>query len=50
MSGREWVLAVEYDGPRVPLGYDPHGSERWRWAAYEVLAAPSGALPRGVVR
>jgi D-cysteine desulfhydrase len=42
--------ALGYDGPRVPLDYDPRGPDRWRWAAYEVLAAPAGALPRGLVR
>jgi D-cysteine desulfhydrase len=42
--------ALGYEGPRMPLGYDPRGPERWRWAAYEMLAAPAGALPRGIVR
>jgi hypothetical protein len=39
-----------YEGPRVPLGYDPRGPERLGWSAYDALVAPEGALPRSMVR
>jgi D-cysteine desulfhydrase len=39
--------AIGYEGPRVPLTYDPRGPDRWAWAAYDALVAPRGALPRG---
>ncbi len=38
--------ALGYEGPRVPLSYDPRGPGRTVWPAYESLVAPSGASPR----
>src|SRR5262249_48233498 len=39
-----------YEGPRVPLSYDPGGADRIAWPAYDALVAPASALPRGTVR
>lgn len=41
--------AIGYDGPRVPLDYDPRGPDRLVSAVYDDLRAPAGSLPRGVV-
>lgn len=41
--------AIHYEGPRVPLTYDPRGSERVAWPAYDALVAPAGALPKGIL-
>jgi D-cysteine desulfhydrase len=42
--------AIGYEGPRIPLAYDPAGPERMVWPAYDALVAPKGALPRSAVR
>lgn len=42
--------AIGYEGPRVPLAYDPAGPERMQWSAYDALIAPKGALPRSAAR
>jgi D-cysteine desulfhydrase len=42
--------AIAYEGPRLPLSYDPHGADRWQWPGYDALVAPPGATPRGLVR
>jgi D-cysteine desulfhydrase len=42
--------AIGYEGPKMPLDYDPHGRARWAWAAYDAMVAPEHALPRGMVR
>lgn len=42
--------ALGYEGPRVSLSYNPSGSDRLRFPAYDDLVAPEGALPRGAVR
>ncbi len=42
--------AIGYEGPKMPLDYDPHGPARWAWAAYDAMVAPQGALPRGMVK
>jgi D-cysteine desulfhydrase len=42
--------ALGYEGPRQPLGYDPHGPDRWPWPTYDALVAPAGTLPRGAAR
>jgi D-cysteine desulfhydrase len=39
--------AIGYEGPRVPLDYDPHGPDRMVFPAYDSLVAPEGAMPRG---
>jgi D-cysteine desulfhydrase len=39
-----------YEGPRVPLSYDPAGPDRMKWPAYDALVAPKGVLPRSAVR
>lgn len=44
-----WV-AIGYEGPRVPLDYDPHGPARMVFPDYERLRAPDGALPAAVIR
>jgi D-cysteine desulfhydrase len=41
--------AIGYEGPRVPLDYDPRGPLRAEWPAYDALVAPRGAVPRGAV-
>jgi D-cysteine desulfhydrase len=38
--------ALGYEGPRLPLTYDPRGPDRWAWAAYDALVAPEGAVPK----
>ena len=42
--------AIGYEGPFVAASYDPRGPDRVAWPTYDALVAPSGALPRGVVR
>lgn len=42
--------SIGYEGPRVPLSYDPAGPDRMQWPAYDALVAPKGALPRSAVR
>ena len=42
--------AIGYEGPKMPLDYDPRGRARWAWAAYDAMLAPDHALPRGMVR
>ncbi|HLM73479.1 MAG TPA: pyridoxal-phosphate dependent enzyme [Polyangiaceae bacterium] len=44
-SPSTWA-AMGYEGPRVPLAYDPAGPERMSWPAYDALVAPKGALPK----
>jgi D-cysteine desulfhydrase len=41
--------ALGYEGPRLPLSYDPRGPERIPWPDYEKLRAPEGALPASVL-
>ncbi|MFT3767084.1 MAG: pyridoxal-phosphate dependent enzyme [Minicystis sp.] len=41
--------ALGYEGPRVPLGYDPRGPARVSWPSYDALVAPPGAVPKGVL-
>jgi len=52
---------IHYEGPRVPLSYDPRGPVtmggdppaqpvRVPWPAYDALVAKAGALPKGVLR
>lgn len=48
-SPSTWA-AIGYEGPRVPLAYDPLGPERMQWPTYDALVAPKGALPRSAVR
>lgn len=48
-SPSTWA-AMGYEGPRVPLSYDPAGAHRMQWPAYDALVAPKGALPRSAVR
>jgi D-cysteine desulfhydrase len=42
--------AIHYEGPRVPLTYDPRGPDRVSWPAYDAMVAPAGALPKGILR
>jgi D-cysteine desulfhydrase len=42
-----------YNGPRVPLSYDPRGPDRMAWPAYDAMVAnPEGdiSLPKSMVR
>jgi D-cysteine desulfhydrase len=42
--------AIGYEGPRVPLDYDPRGPGRMAFPDYDKLRAPDGALPASVIR
>jgi D-cysteine desulfhydrase len=42
--------AIGYEGPKMPLDYDPRGPSRWAWAAYDAMLAPDHLLPRGMVK
>jgi D-cysteine desulfhydrase len=42
--------SIGYDGPLLPLDYDPRGPERHSFPHYEALLAPAGALPQSLVR
>jgi D-cysteine desulfhydrase len=41
--------ALGYEGPKLPLDYDPRGPARPAWPVYDALVAPAGLTPKGLL-